>query len=196
MRRRGLYPINKIKWHFFIYIRADKCNPCIDAKLNLSRSSSSPIVVQEWKKKRKRTRWHRFDSSLVSSKRDCIKVMKMKSNGARKTLRFLFQAFLLKKKEGKREKIKEIRMTAKARKKEWNWILAECGDSRINLNSEWSPIPKIVSRTFQPRISYAYVQHSSRYFRISPSKKRYLLGEILRCRNSSISPSFFSFFFF
>lgn len=33
---------------------------------------------------------------FMSSKRDSIKVMKMKSNGARETPRFLFQAFLLK----------------------------------------------------------------------------------------------------
>lgn len=136
---------------------------------------------------------------FMSSKRDSIKVMKMKSNGARETRRFLFQAFLLKRRRRRGEKNQRNQNDSESKKEGMKLnIGVECGDSRIKLNSEWSPIPKIVFRTFQPRISYAYVQHSSRYFRISPSKKRCdtLLAEILRCRDSSISRSLFFFFFF
>lgn len=136
---------------------------------------------------------------FMSSKRDSIKVMKMKSNGARETPRFLFQAFLLKRRRRRGGKNQRNQNDSESKKEGMKLnIGVECGDSRIKLNSEWSPIPKIVFRTFQPRISYAYVQHSSRYFRISPSKKRCdtLLAEILRCRDSSISRSLFFFFFF
>lgn len=147
-----------------IYVRADKCNPCIEVGFI---TIFLPLLSSKTKKKNLMSSL-RFVNPRVVQARLCVKVMKMKSKWSEGNSKIFIPSVFTEKKGGKK-KIKEIRMTAKARKKEWNWILAECGDSRIDLNSEWSPIPRIVSRTFLPRISfYAYVQHSSRYFRISP----------------------------
>lgn len=130
------------------------------------------ISLLSSKSKKKKTWWHCFDSSPRVVQAWLYKSYENEIEWSERNFKIFIPNVFTEKKKGEGKKIKEIRMTAKARKKEWNWILAECGDSRIKLNSEWSPIPKIVSRTFQPRISYAYVQHSSRYFRISPPKKR------------------------
>lgn len=157
-----------------------------------------PIVVQEQKKKKKKKEPDGIASIHV------VQAWQYKSyeneiewsEGNSKI--FIPSVFTEKKEkeEGKKSKKSEWQRKQERRNEIEYWR----GDSRIKLNSEWSPIPKIVFRTFQPRISYAYVQHSSRYFRISPSKKRCdtLLAEILRCRDSSISRSlfFFSSFFF
>lgn len=151
------------------------------------------IVVQEQKKKRDGI------ASIhppVSSKRDCIKVMKMKSNGARETSRFLFQTFLLKRRRGREKKSKKSEWQRKQERRNeieyWrsveirgsSWIAS---DHRSQRSCPELSNPGFLTHTCNiHRDIFAF--HHRRRDAISARL------EILRCRNSSISRSFFFFF--
>lgn len=153
------------------------------------------IVVQEQKKKKRDG-----IASIhppVSSKRDCIKVMKMKSNGARETSRFLFQTFLLKRRRGREKKSKKSEWQRKQERRNeieyWrsveirgsSWIAS---DHRSQRSCPELSNPGFLTHTCNiHRDIFAF--HHRRRDAISARL------EILRCRNSSISRSFFFFFY-